>query len=155
MSLLATRASAALVGAADAAWEELTLELAARALRLANRGTESYAVPAGAEARVTRVARMIERGPADEAFPLERLAREAGLSPYHFLRTFKRVSGLTPHQFVCRARLRRAAAALVEGDAAVIDVAFDSGFGDVSNFNRAFRREFGLSPRQYRRRFAS
>jgi len=49
-----------------------------------------------------------------------------------------------------RARLREAAARLVDGSAKVLDVALDCGFGDASNFNHAFKREFGVSPRAFR-----
>jgi len=92
---------------------------------------------------------MIERRPS-AALDLGSLARESGLSPYHFLRTFERLTGLTPHQYVLRARLREAAMRLAEEPAKVLDIALDCGFGDVSNFNRAFRAEFGASPRVYR-----
>jgi transcriptional regulator GlxA family with amidase domain len=102
-------------------------------------------------ARVTAAVRRIERDP-DDALSLRSLAREARLSPYHFLRTFERLTGVTPHQYVLRVRLRRAATALATEPAKVLDVALDSGFGDLSNFNRAFRAEFGVSPRVYRRR---
>ena len=51
---------------------------------------------------------------------------------------------------VLRARLREAATRLVDEPGKVLDIAFDSGFGDVSNFNRAFRTEFGVSPRGFR-----
>jgi AraC family transcriptional regulator len=57
---------------------------------------------------------------------------------------------LTPHQYVLRARLREAASRLAKSTAAVLDIALESGFGDVSNFNRAFRNEFGVSPRAFR-----
>jgi AraC-like DNA-binding protein len=80
---------------------------------------------------------------------LDSLARQAGLSPYHFLRTFQRVTGVTPHQFVLRARLREAAVRLTTERRNVLDIALDCGFGDVSNFNRAFRTEFGVNPRRY------
>jgi AraC-like DNA-binding protein len=80
------------------------------------------------------------------------MALEAGLSPYHFLRTFDRVTGVTPHQYVLRARVREAALRVVGGDDKIVDIALDCGFGDLSNFNRAFRAEFGLSPRAYRLR---
>src|SRR2546425_4858395 len=78
------------------------------------------------------------------------LPPEAGLSPYHFLRTFERLTHATPHQYLMRARLREAAVRLTADTGRVLDVALDSGFGDVSNFNRAFRAEFGVSPRAYR-----
>jgi AraC-like DNA-binding protein len=48
-------------------------------------------------------------------------------------------------------RLRRAALRLKGEPTKVLDIALDSGFSDVSNFNRAFRAEFGESPRSYRR----
>ncbi len=98
-----------------------------------------------ATARVTRAVRRIERDPGDGLSPSE-LAREARLSPYHFLRTFWRLTGVTPHQYVLRMRLREAAVRLAAGPGRVADVAFDSGFGDVLNFNHAFRAEFGVSP---------
>ena len=79
------------------------------------------------------------------------LAREAGLSRFHFLRTFERLTGVTPHQYVMRARLREAAIRLVAESGNVLDIALDCGFGDVSSFNRAFRNEFGVSPRVFRR----
>jgi len=91
----------------------------------------------------------IERD-ADTPLTLGALAGEAGLSPYHFLRTFEGMTGATPHQYLRRLRLRRAAERLATGRARIVDVAFASGFGDVSNFNRAFRAEFGVSPRVYR-----
>jgi AraC-like DNA-binding protein len=67
-----------------------------------------------------------------------------------FLRTFKRVTGVTPHQWVLRARLREAARRLAETRAPVTEIALDVGFEDLSNFTRTFRAEFGASPREYR-----
>jgi AraC-like DNA-binding protein len=100
-------------------------------------------------ARVTRAVRLVERRP-DDALTLGTLATEARLSPYHFLRTFERLTGVTPHQYVLRARLREAATRLAAERGKVLDIALDAGFGDVSNFNRSFRSEFGVSPRAYR-----
>jgi AraC-like DNA-binding protein len=100
---------------------------------------------------VTQSVRAIERDAASRA-SLARLAADAGLSPYHYLRMFTLVAGVTPHQFIMRARLREAAARLAREHARVIDVALESGFNDISNFNRAFRSEFGVAPRAYRQR---
>ena len=130
-------------------WEELVVTLAARAMQLASGVSGRYRVPINAEARISRSARLIDRRPA-APLTLESMAREAGLSPYHFLRTFQRVTGVTPHQYVLRARLRDAALRLSLTADKIVDIALSSGFGDVSNFNHAFRREFGRSPRQYR-----
>jgi AraC-like DNA-binding protein len=106
--------------------------------------------PPNAEARVARAVRTIDRYPS-ASLTLGQLARQASLSPYHFLRTFERVIGITPHQYVRRARLREAGMRLVAESGKVLDLALDSGFGDVSNFNRAFRAEFGRSPIAFRR----
>ena len=78
------------------------------------------------------------------------LAGMAKLSPYHFLRSFKAVTGVTPHQWLLRARLRDAAGKLAATKVPVTDIALDVGFEDLSNFTRTFHAEFGASPRQYR-----
>jgi AraC-like DNA-binding protein len=87
---------------------------------------------------------------AHEPIDLERAAAGAGLSPYHFLRLFAAVLGVTPHQYLVRARLRRAARLLAEDDRAITDIALEVGFGDLSNFVRTFHRAAGLSPRRFR-----
>jgi AraC family transcriptional regulator len=146
LSSLIARARAGLEYLADTPWEELSVELAAATVR-AERGISSRTenAPPSAIARVTRSVRAIERRP-DGVLGLGSLAREAGLSPYHFLRTFERLTGITPHQYVRRARLRDAASRLAAEREKVLDIALDCGFGDVSNFNRAFRSEFGVNP---------
>lgn len=135
----------------EISWLELGIQLAARALQLANGVAAKLTdVPPSTVARITRAVRMIEdRLPSE--LTLAALAREARLSDYHFLRTFGRLTGVTPHQYVRRARLREAAIRLSSGRARVLDVALDCGFGDVSNFNRAFVGEFGASPTSFRR----
>jgi AraC-like DNA-binding protein len=144
-------AAANIMDAAHARWNEIGIELARRAVALAAGVTERCRAPIHAEARVTRVVRSLDRSP-QAAFTLDQMAQEAGLSPYHFLRTFESVTGVTPHQYVLRTRLREAALRLEARDDKIVDVALDCGFGDLSNFNRAFRTEFGLSPRAYRLR---
>ena len=133
-----------------ASWEELGVKLAARTLRVAGGLTRhSPDSSRAAVARVTRIVRAIERHP-DARLTLEGMARSVDSSPYHFLRTFERVTGVTPHQYVLRARLRAAAIRLAAEPSKVLDIALDCGFGDVSNFNRAFRSEFGTTPRIFR-----
>lgn len=148
---LAARAAEGAIGSGDVAWEELGVRLVAQAMNPGSGATcDPSRVPPKAAARVTRTVRTIERHP-EVALTLGGLARQAGLSPYHFLRTFERVTGVTPHQYILRARLREAAMRLTSEPGKVLDIALDCGFGDVSNFNRAFRTEFGVSPRAYRR----
>jgi AraC family transcriptional regulator len=148
---LVARAGLGVTGGADISWEELAARLAAHTITLATgTPTDRAELPRNAEARVSRAVRTIDDDP-HELLTLETLAGEAGLSPYHFLRTFERLAGVTPHQYVLRARLRKAALRLADGAGQITDVAFDCGFGDISNFNRAFRGEFGVSPREFRR----
>ncbi len=134
----------------EMAWEELGIQVAARALRLANSAGRDRREALPSElARVTRAVRLIEKNRESE-LSLARMAQEARLSPYHFLRTFQQLTGTTPHQYIRRARLRDAATRLATERTKVLDIAFDSGFGDISNFNHAFRAEFGVSPREFR-----
>jgi AraC-like DNA-binding protein len=131
-------------------FEEIALELAGTAVRLAGRERrDARPVATRHEAQITRVLRYLALR-TSEPHSIAELAERAGLSPYHFLRTFKRVMGVTPHQWLLRARLREAAHRLASTREAVTDVALDVGFADLSNFMHSFRAEFGVSPRRYR-----
>jgi AraC-like DNA-binding protein len=87
---------------------------------------------------------------AHEEIDLDGAAREAGLSPFHFLRLFAKVVGVTPHQYLVRSRLRHAARLLAAEERPITDIAFDVGFADLSNFVRTFHRAAGVSPRAFR-----
>jgi AraC-like DNA-binding protein len=81
---------------------------------------------------------------------LDAAANQAGISPFHFLRLFAKVLGVTPHQYLVRSRLRHAARLLADEDIAITDIAYDVGFGDLSNFVRTFHRAAGVSPGAFR-----
>jgi AraC-like DNA-binding protein len=81
---------------------------------------------------------------------LEGAAEQAGLSPFHFLRVFSGVLGVTPHQYLVRSRLRHAARHLADEERSITDIAYDVGFGDLSNFVRTFHRAAGVSPLKFR-----
>ncbi len=85
---------------------------------------------------------------------LEQAARQADISLFHFLRLFAGVLGVTPHQYLVRSRLRHAARLLADQDRSITDVAYDVGFGDLSNFVRTFHRAAGVSPLKFRRGLA-
>jgi len=85
-----------------------------------------------------------------EPLVLDDFAQGAGLRPYHFLRVFRGVLGVTPHQYLIQTRLRHAAR-LLAGGAPITQIAYEAGFGDLSNFVRTFRRAAGVSPRAYRK----
>jgi AraC-like DNA-binding protein len=133
-----------------ASLEEIGLELAGAVVQL---DSDSHPATATTATRdVSRIADVMHHLEArfDQPQTLADLATIAGLSRYHFLRTFKRVTGVTPHQWILRARLRDAARRLVASHEAITEIAFDVGFDDLSNFIRSFRAEFGVSPRRYR-----
>jgi AraC-like DNA-binding protein len=86
------------------------------------------------------------------ALSLAALAARAGMDPYRFLRLFRRVIGVTPHQYVLHLRLTRAAEWLISRDDEVSAIAFEAGFNDLSTFNHRFRRVMGITPSAWRAR---
>src|SRR5262245_52651647 len=112
LSAVVARTSSALLDDAALDWETLSVEVAAGAIGLAAGVPPAQrGLPLNGEASVARVIRALERGPADMP-SLAVMARDARLSPYHFVRVFERVTGVTPHQYVRRMRLRAAAGRL-------------------------------------------
>lgn len=85
---------------------------------------------------------------------VDELAADAAVSPFHFLRIFEQVVGVTPGQYMLRARLHRAAVKLRSCADTIAAIALDCGFADLSTFNRQFRRATGLTPGAYRSRRA-
>ncbi|TCM68651.1 AraC-like DNA-binding protein [Acinetobacter calcoaceticus] len=83
-----------------------------------------------------------------EDISLTELAQMAGLSPWHFLRQFKKYVGLTPHNWLVQIRLQQARMQLKYGDP-IIEVAQNCGFSDQSHLNRHFKRAMGITPAQY------
>ncbi|MGH9902353.1 MAG: helix-turn-helix domain-containing protein, partial [Pyrinomonadaceae bacterium] len=81
---------------------------------------------------------------------LDDLAREAGMSTFHFAREFKRATGTTPHQHLIKLRVERAKALLVESEMPLAEVGLRSGFSHQSHFTRLFRRLTGTTPLSYR-----
>lgn len=130
--------------------EEIALRLAwAVASLLSGANPRTEAPSARDQRRITRALRHIEAR-CEDALSIDELARQAAMSPYHFLRTFRALVGMTPHQYVLRTRLHRAALLLRRSDQPVAGIAFDCGFGDLSTFNRRFKRVMGASPSAYR-----
>jgi AraC-like DNA-binding protein len=100
--------------------------------------------------RAVETALWIDTHSKDE-ISLEQAANQSGITPFHFLRLFSEALGVTPYQYLVRSRLRRAARLLAEEDRPVTEVAYESGFGDLSNFVRTFNRAAGISPLKFRK----
>jgi len=149
MPLLAA-AEAARDGEDAVELEELALRLAAAVAATLADGAQPAAAPSRRDERRISDALCRIEGEAHEPLALADLAYEAGMSRYHFLRTFRQVAGMTPHQLVLRTRLHRAAVRLRTSDYSISTIAFDAGFGDLSTFNRRFRRLMGCSPGAWR-----
>jgi AraC-like DNA-binding protein len=89
----------------------------------------------------------------DERTPsIREVARASGISPYHFIRQFDAVFGVTPHQLRIRSRLDRAKQLLALGERSVTQVCFDVGFESLGSFSDLFTRRTGETPSAYRRR---
>ena len=131
--------------------DEAALAFAARCAAVASPTQVARKVTPRDRRRAVEAALWLEAHVAEDV-SLEDAARAAGLSPFHFLRIFSAVIGATPHQYLLRLRLARAAQLLAEEERPVTDVAFDCGFADLSNFVRTFRRAAGVSPREFRKR---
>ncbi|MGM3159803.1 AraC family transcriptional regulator [Dickeya undicola] len=84
----------------------------------------------------------------EQDISLLQLAEAAGLSPWHFLRQFKALLGMTPHAYLVQARLRQARSLLING-ISLSDTASQCGFSDQSHFNRHFKRTMGITPGEF------
>ncbi|HYC08610.1 MAG TPA: AraC family transcriptional regulator [Steroidobacteraceae bacterium] len=150
LGVLAERAQAAAEGRSDVALDEAAALLAGRFVGIvAGEPFEPPAVTRRDRRRAVHAALWLDAH-AREPLALERVAHECGVSAFHFLRLFARVTGVTPHQYVVRARLRRAARLLSQDACSIAEVAYEVGFGDLSNFIRTFRRAAGATPRHFR-----
>jgi AraC-like DNA-binding protein len=88
----------------------------------------------------------------EERPTIREVAREAGVSPFHFIRQFEAVFGLTPDQFRIQARLEEAKRLLARDRLSVTEVCMALGFSSLGSFSASFRRRVGESPSEYRRR---
>lgn len=86
-----------------------------------------------------------------EQLNISTLARLAMQSRYHFIRTFKSLTGVTPYQYVLQLRVREAIRQLQQSDLTVTDISFNLGFSSPSQLFRAFARTTGMTPEQYRK----
>ena len=152
LMVLGELAQAAADGRSDVGADEAGMLFAGKFAEVASRRNSTASaskVSASDRRRAVEAALWLEAH-SSEPLDLDVTARQAGLSAFHFLRLFARVLGVTPHQYLLRSRLRRAARLLADGASSITGVALDVGFADLSNFVRTFRRAAGVSPREFR-----
>jgi len=149
--VLGELAKSAAAGDSDLGLDEVGLAFASRFVDVTAGGPLRHVRAAAKDRRRAVESALWIDAHAAEPVDLQGLAGQAGLSPYHFLRIFSSALGVTPHQYLVRRRLCRAAQLLTEEDRPITDIAFETGFGDLSNFVRSFHRAAGVSPRGYRR----
>ena len=150
LMVLGELAQAAAEGATDLALDELGQLLALRLVEVVSGESRKAASATPRDRRRAVEAALWIAANSHRQIELDDIAHEAGISPFHFLRAFSAVLGVTPHQYLVRSRLRHAARLLADDDKAVTDVAYDVGFGDLSNFVRTFHRAAGVSPGKFR-----
>ena len=150
LMVLGELAQAAADGFSDIGLDEIGQVLASRFVEVVS-GKARKAGPDAARdrRRAVETALWIDANSHRE-IDLEDAAAQAGISPFHFLRLFSDVLGVTPHQYLVRSRLRHAARRLADDNSPITDIAYDVGFGDLSNFVRTFHRAAGVSPRKFR-----
>ena len=150
LMVLGELAQAAADGSSDIGLDEVGHLLANRLVEVVSgKARQPAKVTARDRRRAVESALWIDAH-SDRPIELEDAAAQAGVSPFHFLRLFSSVLGVTPHQYLVRSRLRHAARLLADDDKAVTDIAYDVGFGDLSNFTRTFHRAAGVSPLKFR-----
>jgi AraC family transcriptional regulator len=151
LMVLGELAQASAQGRSDIGLDEVGVLLVARFVELVSGRKRKAAKTSARDRRRAVEAALWIDAHAHQPIDLERAAAEVEVSPFHFLRLFANSLGVTPHQYLVRSRLRRAARLLADDVRPITDIALDVGFGDLSNFVRTFHRAAGVSPRSFRR----
>lgn len=132
-------------------YAETTSHMLAAHLILARASNPELPARRAEDQRLRRVDAYLREHLADPV-TLEAIAREAGLSRFHLLRSFKQAYGETPFQRLTRLRMDKARQLLMLGDESITEVAAACGYTNPAHFASAFRRATGVTPRAYRQR---
>lgn len=82
---------------------------------------------------------------------LEDIATHIGMSPFHFQRQYKKATGLSPSRKLVKCRMEKARELIMAGNLRIVEIAIFLAYNDLPTFSKAFKREFGLSPMQWKR----
>ncbi len=129
--------------------EQLTIQLLRRHANI-RRADELELSRGGLIDRRVRRAVELMHAQLHEDVPLEEMAAAAYLSPFHFARLFKKVTGTSPHAYLAALRLARAQTLLATTDLSITEVGARVGYTSSSHFAKAFRQSTELSPRAFR-----
>ena len=106
--------------------------------------------PAHLSTRAVRRAIEYMQANLAESVRLEDIASAAGLSVFHFSRTFRHETGVAPHRYLVEARIVRVKTLLLESEESLASIAGEAGFSDPSHLSKVFRRLAGTTPKQFR-----
>jgi AraC family transcriptional regulator len=104
-----------------------------------------------------RIRRAIELMVAqlDQELSLKDMAAACYLSPFHFARLFKKLTGITPHAYLAALRTSEAQKLLAETELSVSQISIRVGYSSPSHFSKGFRQATGLTPRAFRQSLVS
>lgn len=134
--------------------ESLALEFVGDVLRLWLDADRPEPVGARDRVRLRRACEFIDAH-QDARLPVDQVAKAAGMSVSALQRLFHAAHGTSVLDFARTRRLEQARQALERGDLTVTEVALNAGYGSPANFATAFRRQFGMSPKEVRRRVSA
>jgi AraC family transcriptional regulator len=129
----------------------------ARALLLSQRLIRETALQIPARKTATRIelyrriahAKSIMDEAPESVGQISALAREATLSEFHFMRCFRQLFGISPHQYLIRQRIKKAGELISAKQMPIGEIALRCGFSDLQVFSKAFRKHFGIPPSRY------
>jgi AraC family transcriptional regulator len=122
------------------------------AQRLMNRRSVTPTSKSGLPPAVLQRAKEFLHDGLDRNPGVAELSAAVGMNVHHFSRLFKRSTGLAPYQYLSNIRLEHAKKLLTEGRSQIIEIAFETGYSNPSQFSAFFRKRTGLSPSDFRRR---
>jgi len=102
--------------------------------------------------RLCKARELLQDVPWGQPVSIKAVARDVGISPFHFIRQFEALFGLTPHQFRIQSRLDLAKLLLAKGRHSVTEVCMEVGFASLGSFSDLFTRRIGSTPSAYQRR---
>jgi AraC family transcriptional regulator len=100
--------------------------------------------------QIQKAIRYIEKN-IDQTITLKEIAKVSGYSPYHFSRIFKQSTGENLFSMIARLRVQRGARDIVYKDSSITMIGIETGYETSTSFNKAFKKQFKMSPSQYKK----